>query len=72
MQTPARKRAEALFAECTKPGELAPATAKPGELAPETAKPAQDRTLARANGPKTLHLPSDARPAQADGQITKP
>ncbi len=61
MQTPARKRAETLFAEFTR---LVDHVAKSSE-------PTNDRPTPRASGPKTLHLPSDKQPFQTGWQIAK-
>ena len=62
MQTPARKRAETLFAEFT-------------QLVDHAAKPAaatDDRPAPRASGPKTLHLPTDSEPVQAGWHVARP
>lgn len=62
MQTPARKRAETLFAEFTR---LVDHIDKPTE-------PTKRRPTPRASGPKTLHLPSDERPVQTGWQVANP
>lgn len=54
MQTPARKRAETLFAQFTSQVDRSTAATDVAE----TAKPAEAKVKARASGPKTLHLPS--------------
>jgi len=59
MQTPARKRAETLFAEFT---QLVDPVAKPAEAT-------SDQPAPRASGPKTLHLPSGKGPAQTGWQV---
>lgn len=60
MQTPARKRAEALFAKFTTQVD------RPAD----TGEPVADRPTSRASGPKTLHLPSDTQPSQPGAQVT--